>query len=40
MRHTTPLQRLEWLEEMIDLAYQSGGLTRARAAEQREHSGS
>jgi hypothetical protein len=39
VRNTTPLQRLEWLEEMIDLAYQSGGLSRARAAEQHENSG-
>jgi len=26
---TTPLQRLEWLEQMIDLAYESGALQKA-----------
>ncbi|HEX7152753.1 MAG TPA: hypothetical protein VF618_14780 [Thermoanaerobaculia bacterium] len=36
VRNTTPTQRLEWLEEMIELAYESGGLARARELDQRE----
>ena len=30
---TTPLQRLEWLEQMIDLAYEAGALEKARELE-------
>lgn len=30
---TTPLQRLEWLEQMIDLAYEAGALGKARELE-------
>jgi len=33
---TTPLQRLEWLEQMIDLAYESGALQKAVELERRE----
>lgn len=33
---TTPAQRLEWLDEMLDLAYASGGLDKARALDQAE----
>jgi hypothetical protein len=33
---TTPAQRLEWLDEMLDLAYASGGLDKARAIDQAE----
>ena len=32
---TTPSQRLEWLEEMLDLAAASGGLKRAHELERQ-----
>ncbi len=34
--NTTPSQRLEWLDEMLDLAYASGALERARVLEDSE----
>jgi hypothetical protein len=34
LRTTTPAQRLDWLEEMLDLALASGGLAKARALEE------
>lgn len=35
---TTPLQRLEWLEEMLDLAYETGALARAwQLEDERRH---
>ncbi len=33
---TTPSQRLEWLEEILDLAFASGGLQKARQLESIE----
>ena len=33
---TTPSQRLDWLEEVLDLAYASGALARARELEERD----
>ncbi len=32
----TPAQRLEWLEEMIELAHASGALPRRRADEEKQ----
>lgn len=37
---TTPLQRLEWLEQMIDLAYETGALQKALGLERLERSSS
>jgi hypothetical protein len=34
LRTTTLDQRLDWLEEMLDLALASGGLAKARALEE------
>jgi hypothetical protein len=36
---TTPLQRLEWLEGVLELAYQSGALARAWAIEDERRYG-
>ena len=36
VRTTTPAQRLEWLEEMLDLAHGSGGLAKARKLDREE----
>jgi hypothetical protein len=33
---TTPSQRLDWLEGMIDLAYSAGALHKARRLEEEE----
>jgi hypothetical protein len=39
VRHTTPLQRLEWLEEMLDFALETGALARAWALEDERRYG-
>jgi hypothetical protein len=36
LRTTTPAQRLDWLEEMLDLALASGALAKARALEEED----
>jgi hypothetical protein len=36
VRTTTAAERLAWLDEMLDLAYVSGALARARALEEAE----
>jgi len=36
LRTTTPAERLEWLDDMLDLAYVSGALDRARELEEAE----
>jgi hypothetical protein len=36
LRTTTPDERLAWLDDMLDLAYVSGALDRARALEEAE----
>lgn len=36
---TTPLQRLEWLEEMLDLALETGALAKAWALEDERRYG-
>lgn len=36
LRTTTPAQRLQWVEEMLDLAHASGALEKARRIEQEE----
>lgn len=40
VRTTTPSQRLEWLEEILDLAYESGGLEKARRLQRLERESS
>lgn len=35
-RATTPSERLEWLEEMLDLAHAAGALEKARKIDQAE----
>ena len=37
--NTTPLQRLEWLEDMLDLALQTGALANARELEDEAQNG-
>lgn len=42
LRTTTPSQRLEWLDDLLDLAYEAGALDKARQLEElesRERSG-
>ena len=36
---TTPSQRLEWLEDILDIAHRAGALDKARRLEQDEATG-